>query len=282
MYFKNVKNKKIIALFGNPVSHSLSPAIHKNFSKEIKINYHYNSFLCKKSNFFSTVKKFFNTGGLGCNITVPFKRISFDIPHQHTKIVKISGSINVLTKISNNNIIGDNTDGIGLIYDLKRLGYIKKNCTVLLLGSGGVAYSVVYHLLKKKCSVCILNRTISCASNLVDTFKHFGDIFIFSDDMKNYSFDLIINATSCSIYNTSPVFPKNLVGSRTKCYDISYSTTNTLTPFLYLCKILGSRYISDGLGMLVAQAAYSCYSWFKILPNIEKNINIIKNLNNTV
>ncbi|MGI4816512.1 MAG: shikimate dehydrogenase [Janthinobacterium lividum] len=279
MCLRNVKKKKIIALFGNPVNHSLSPMIHGNFSKEIKINYNYNSFLCNKSNFFSTVIDFFNNNGLGCNITVPFKRISFDIPNQYTKIVKISGSINVLKKISDNNILGDNTDGIGLIYDLKRLRYIKKNYLVLLLGSGGAAYSIVYHLLKEQCSVCVLNRTVNYASILVNKFKHLGDIFVFSDDMDNYKFDLIINATSCSLYNISPFFPKNLVCSRTKCYDISYSTTNTLTPFLHLCRLLGSRYISDGLGMLVAQAAYSCYSWFNVLPDIEKNINIIKNLN---
>ncbi|VFP81219.1 Shikimate dehydrogenase (NADP(+)) [Buchnera aphidicola (Cinara kochiana kochiana)] len=270
-----IKKKKYIALFGNPVDHSLSPIIHSNFSKEININYNYNSFLCTKSNFFTKVIKFLRNGGLGCNITVPFKKKSFIIPNKYTKIAKISGSINTLIKLSDYNILGDNTDGIGLIFDLKRLQYIKKRSQILLLGSGGAAYSIIYHLLQEKCSVCVLNRTISKAVKLVNRFKIFGNISLFSTDTCINNFDLIINVTSCGLYNKSPDFPKNLVFPHTRCYDVSYSKTRILTPFLLLCKSLGSKYISDGLGMLVAQAAYSCFSWFNVLPNIKKNIDLL-------
>ncbi|VFP83795.1 shikimate dehydrogenase [Buchnera aphidicola] len=274
----NDSTKKIsyIALFGNPVNHSLSPLIHSNFSKEIKINYNYNSFLCTKSNFFTKVANFFKNGGSGCNITVPFKRKSFVIPNKYTKIAKISGSINTLVKLSDRNVLGDNTDGMGLIFDLKRLKYIKKQSRVLLLGSGGAAYSIIYHLLQEKCFVFVLNRTVSKAVKLVDRFKIFGNIFLFSTNTFINNFDIIINVTSCSLFNQSPDFPKNLVFPDTRCYDISYSKKRILTPFLLLCKSLGSKYISDGLGMLVAQAAYSCYSWFNILPNIKKNIDLIR------
>lgn len=273
---KNIRHVNSIALFGNPVKHSLSPLIHKNFSKEINIKYNYNTVLCTKSNFFSKLKKFFKNNGFGCNVTVPFKRQSFNFPNQYTDRAKISGSINTLKKNSEHNISGDNTDGIGLIYDLKRLQYIKKYTTVLLLGSGGVVYSVIYHLLKENCSVFILNRTISHSVNLIKQFQCFGKIFLFSDYSYKFDFDIIINATSCGLYNIYPVFPKNLVFSYTKCYDISYEKKNSLTPFLLLCKQLGSKNISDGLGMLVAQAAYSCYYWFGKLPNIKKNIDKIK------
>ncbi|VFP78294.1 Shikimate dehydrogenase (NADP(+)) [Buchnera aphidicola (Cinara cuneomaculata)] len=273
-------NKKMnyVALFGNPVHHSLSPLIHKNFSKEIKINYNYNSFLCTKSNFFKQVTNFFKNKGLGCNITVPFKKKAFIIPNQYTKIAKISGSVNTLMKISDQSILGDNTDGIGLIFDLKRLQYIKKYSKILLLGSGGAAYSIVYHLLKEKCFIYVLNRTVSKAIKLVDRFKIFGDICLFSTDISINNIDIIINVTSCGLYNQIPNFPKNLVFYNTKCYDISYSKTRLLTPFLSLCKSLGSQYVSDGLGMLVAQAAYSCYVWFNVLPNIKKNIDFIKKI----
>ncbi|ABJ90766.1 shikimate dehydrogenase [Buchnera aphidicola] len=271
--------KKIhIALFGNPIEHSLSPLIHKNFSKEIKINYNYNSFLCTKSNFFVIVKNFFQNGGFGCNITVPFKKKSFQISNKNTKYVKISNSVNVLKKSSNNNIIGYNTDGIGLIYDLNRLKYITENSFILILGSGGAVYSIVYHLLKKKCCIFILNRTISKSCILVNKFKKFGKIFVFDKNLYTKKFDIIINATSCGLYNFSPKFPKNLIFPNTKCYDISYSKNKKLTPFLSTCRDLGSRKYSDGLGMLVAQAAYSCYIWFNILPNIKKNINLLKSI----
>ncbi|VFP81597.1 shikimate dehydrogenase [Buchnera aphidicola] len=271
------KKIKYIGLFGNPVKHSLSPVIHRNFSRDIKINYNYSSFLCTKSNFFKKVVEFFNSGGYGCNITVPFKRDSFRIPDQYSKKAYISGSLNTLVKIEDNNFLGDNTDGIGLIYDLKRLKYLKKNNTiVLLLGSGGAAYSVVYHLLKEKCCIFVLNRTIINSIKLVKRFKHFGKIFIFSDYLYENKFDIIINATSCGLDNKSPIFPKKLIFPDTRCYDISYAKKKLLTPFLLLCKYLGSKYCSDGLGMLVAQAAYSCFLWFKILPNIKKNIDLLK------
>ncbi|VFP88648.1 Shikimate dehydrogenase (NADP(+)) [Buchnera aphidicola (Cinara piceae)] len=270
------KKIKYILLFGNPVKHSLSPVIHKNFSKEIKINYNYSTFSCKKSNFFKNVIEFLNSGGHGCNITVPFKKDAFNIPDQYSEKAYISGSINTLVKIEDNNFLGDNTDGIGLIYDLKRLKYLKKkNTVVLLLGSGGVAYSIVYHLLKEKCCIFVLNRTMINSIRLVKKFKCFGKIFIFSDYLYENHFDIIINATSCGLSHQSPFFPKKLIFPHTKCYDISYSKKNVLTPFLSFCKYLGSQYYSDGLGMLVAQAAYSCYLWFNILPDIKKNIDIL-------
>ncbi|VAX76768.1 shikimate dehydrogenase [Buchnera aphidicola] len=270
--FQGINNSYSIALFGNPVKHSLSPVIHENFSKEIKIKYHYNIFLCNELNFFRKVTKFFNQGGLGCNITVPFKKKSFCIPSKYTKRVKVSHSINTLVKREDNSILGDNTDGIGLIYDLKRLAFLKKNTCVLLLGAGGAACSIIFHLLKEKCCIFILNRTVSKSIELVKRFKVFGKIFIFSDFLYHKNFDIIINSTSCGLYGSIPLFPENLVLPSTKCYDLSYSKTLSLTPFLKFCKHLGSKNISDGFGMLVAQAAYSCYLWFNILPDINKNI----------
>ena len=93
---------------------------------------------------------------------------------------------------------------------------------------------------------------------------------------KTYNFDIIINATSCGLYDQFPIFPKGLVTANTICYDISYSRNQSLTPFLRLCQDLGSQNLSDGLGMLVAQAAYSCFFWFGILPNIDKTFNRLK------
>ncbi|WP_172800927.1 shikimate dehydrogenase [Buchnera aphidicola] len=273
-----VVKKKIysIGLFGNPVKHSLSPLIHNIFSKEIKINYNYNLFLCTKSNFFIEIKKFFQCGGFGCNVTVPFKKLAFHALHQYSKRAKISNSTNTLKKSIDSNILGDNTDGIGLIYDLKRLKYIKKYSKVLLLGAGGVAHSIIYHLLKEQCSVVILNRTLDKSVDLIKKFTHFGKISVFSDRLNKYEFDILINATSCGLYNQSPFFPKYVVTPKTICYDISYSRTQSLTPFLLVCKNLGSTNISDGFGMLVAQAAYSCLFWFGVLPDINKTFNKLK------
>lgn len=277
----NVKFENKIALFGNPIKHSLSPKIHQFFSKEIKIKYLYVPILCKQSNFSKDLFSFFHNGGFGANITIPFKKDAYFFSNQVSLVSKISQTVNTFSKISGSNaILGDNTDGLGLIYDLNRLNFIKRSRKVLLLGAGGAANSIVYNLLSEKCSVVVLNRTIENALDLVKRFKNFGDISLFQKKKKYNSFDLIINATASSLQDLVPSFPLYLVNSETCCYDLFYTKNKKkMTSFLSLCKKLGSNFCSDGIGMLVAQAAYAVLSWFGIMPNILKTINYLQKIN---
>ncbi len=272
IFMVNIKSSMIIGLFGNPINHSLSPIIHKHFSKKLKIFYLYKTFLCTKKNFMNLLLNFLkHKNHIGANITVPFKNQTYKIFNNFLYHSTQSCTVNTLFKNSNSLIIGNNTDGLGLLYDLKRLKFLKPLCYILLLGSGGAAKSVISSLLNFKCIIYVLNRTISNAEKLVHFFSLKGKIFIFNNKKKVF-FDLIINATSSSIVNESPFFPSNIIHNKICCYDMFYHKKNILTSFLLKCQSLGAKKLSDGLGMLVSQAAYSCLHWFGKMPNIKKTL----------
>ncbi|WP_343182451.1 shikimate dehydrogenase [Buchnera aphidicola] len=263
-------------LFGNPIKNSKSPEIYKIFSKNTKFFFHYDVKCLEKKNFFSFVLNFFSTHGLGANITVPYKEQALHIPHVLTDIARLSGSVNVLKKIENDRILGDNTDGIGCIYDLKRLNFIDKKYKVLLLGAGGAARGIIPHLLFLKCSVDIVNRTFSRAQSLEKYFVKYGLIrAIHVSCIKSFDYDLIINATTLSNNQKFHFFSSDVIlyPERNIFYDICYS--DELTPFLSWCKNHGAVYFSDGIGMLVSQAAYSFYLWSGIFPSVETVIFIL-------
>lgn len=212
---------------------------------------------------------------MGCNITVPFKEEVVNICDILTKRAKISGSVNTIKKLQNGKLLGDNTDGIGLIKDLKRLRFIKKNDVILLVGAGGAARGIILSLLSLNCSIFITNRNMDKARNIVDKFKIFGNIILITNnELHKIHFNLIINATSSGLQNTLPILPEKIICPTTYCYDMYYQLN--LTPFLRWCKKIGSAGISDGIGMLVIQAAYSFFLWFGKLPDINSVIDVIK------
>ncbi|WP_343182979.1 shikimate dehydrogenase [Buchnera aphidicola (Neophyllaphis podocarpi)] len=276
---KNIRCK----VFGNPIKHSLSPMIHGLFSKQTGIKYNYSKKLVPVNNFKKTLLDFFcnKKSNYGLNITVPFKNKAFDLCHKLTDRALASGSVNVIqrTSFNSNEILGDNTDGIGLLYDLKRLNFIKLDSSILLLGVGDTSNNIIIPLLNFGCSIYVFNRTEFKTESFVLKYKKYGKIFIFDSSLNN-NFDLVINATSSSMNNVVPCLPKNIkFNFNSCCYDVFYSSCNT--PFLDFCVNFGIKKFSDGLGMLVSQAAYSFYNWFGFLPDINSVINIVvKNIKN--
>lgn len=251
------------ALFGNPINHSKSPQIHDLFSKQTKILHIYKSINIPLNQFSLLVTYFFNNHIQGANVTSPFKKEAYYFSNKLSKRAQIAKSVNTLKKVDNQYILGDNTDGIGLLSDLNRLKFIKKNFSILILGAGGAVQGVLLSILSLGCSVYILNRTVSNAINLVNQFKQYGNIKIFEkDDLKNKFFDLVINGLSRNIqYNTSFI-PLYLFSSETFFYDMNYGLENT--SFLNWCLKINAKYVSDGIGMLVFQAAHSFLEWHGI------------------
>ncbi|WP_343154705.1 shikimate dehydrogenase [Buchnera aphidicola (Pseudoregma panicola)] len=268
-----------ISLFGNPVSHSLSPVVHKIFSKQINIKYFYKTVLTPKNCLNIFLKKFFKEKyNLGANITLPYKKKIIQHIDILTNRAKICGSVNTLKKIEDNVLLGDNTDGIGIIADLKRLNFLKEKNNILLIGAGGAAYGIVPNLISKNNNIYIYNRTFYKAKILSEKFNKFGNIFYLKNKtIKNYNFDLIINATSSGVFNQVPDIPKSIISENSYCYDLCFKKNGRITPFLKWCKKHGSNYLQDGIGMLVCQAAHSCFLWFKKFPNIKKTIIKLKN-----
>ncbi|CAL4043747.1 Shikimate dehydrogenase (NADP(+)) [Buchnera aphidicola (Anoecia corni)] len=276
---KKSKNDSIdnFALFGNPVNHSMSPNIYKNFSKEQGIPLKYKLINVCENNLIKEMELFFSLkNSKGANITVPFKETVVHICNSLTDRAKVSNSVNVIKKLSNGTLLGDNTDGVGLIHDLKTKKFIDKKSNILILGAGGAALGIISVLLEIGSTVFIWNRTIEKAKVLEKRFKHLGDVFylnFFNKKIHEKKFNLIINATSCSMKNQIPDFPKYLISSNTYCYDLFYSRKNTV--FTKFCKKNGAIHCSDGKGMLVSQAAFAFFLWYNKFPNISSSMDSV-------
>ena len=262
-------------VFGNPIAHSKSPFIHQQFAQQLLIDHTYGRVLAAVDDFVPTLDAFFNSGGRGANVTVPFKEEAFARADELTERASLAGAVNTLKRLEDGRLLGDNTDGIGLLSDLERLSFIKKGFRILLIGAGGASRGVLLPLLSLDCAVTITNRTFSRAQELATLFAHTGSVSALSmDDLGGHEFDLIINATSSGIGGEVPAIPSSLVNPHTYAYDMFYQKGKT--PFLSWCEDRGAKHLADGLGMLVGQAAHAVFLWHGVLPDVEPVIEKLK------
>ncbi|PIJ49135.1 shikimate dehydrogenase [Erwinia sp. OLTSP20] len=262
-------------VFGNPIKHSLSPRIHQLFASQTGIAHTYGRMLVAHDRFADAVETFFTTGGQGANVTMPFKLEACQLANCLTERASLAGAVNTLKREPNGSLLGDNTDGIGLLTDLQRLDMIQPGNNVLLLGAGGAARGVILPLLQHGVRIVITNRTQVRAEQLVRLFQQYGDITQCDGSaLANRQFDLIINATSSSVHGDIPAIPASVIQRQTRCYDMFYSQNPT--PFLNWCQQQNAQYLVDGLGMLVGQAAHSFYLWHGAMPDITPVIASLK------
>jgi len=258
------------AVFGNPIAHSKSPLIHQQFAEQLQIDHPYGRVLAPVDAFVTTLNAFFDAGGKGANVTVPFKEEAFERADELTERASLAGAVNTLKRLEDGRLLGDNTDGIGLLSDLERLSFIKPGFRVLLIGAGGASRGVLLPLLSLDCAV-----TFSRAEALAALFAHTGSVSsVALDDLIHHEFDLIINATSSGIGGEVPAIPSSLVNSHLYCYDMFYQKGKT--PFLSWCEQHGAKQLADGLGMLVGQAAHAVLLWHGVLPAVEPVIEKLK------
>ncbi|MGL4723127.1 MAG: shikimate dehydrogenase [Scandinavium sp.] len=263
------------AVFGNPIAHSKSPFIHQQFALQLNIEHPYGRVLAPREAFNAALDTFMAAGGKGCNVTVPFKEEAFSRADELTERAAMAGAVNTLKRLEDGRLLGDNTDGIGLLSDLERLAFIKPGFRILLVGAGGAARGVIMPLLSLDCAVTITNRTFSRAQELATIFAHTGSIrAVAMDQLAGEEFDLIINATSSGIGGDVPAIPASLIHPGIHCYDMFYQKGNT--PFLSWCEQHGARQRADGLGMLVAQAAHAVLLWHGLMPEIAPVIASLK------
>lgn len=266
---------KTFAVFGNPIQHSKSPHIHRLFAEQMGVEHPYGRVLAPLDDFVETLNAFFNTGGKGANLTVPFKEQAFTRADELTERAALAGAVNTLKRLENGRLLGDNTDGIGLLSDLERLALIKPGDRVLLVGAGGAARGVLLPLLDLGCSVTITNRTFAKAEALAALFSPTGSMSaVAMDKLEGHEFDLLINATSSGIDGETPALPVSLLSHRVSCYDMFYQ--KGLTPFLSWAVSHGAVRYADGLGMLVGQAAHAFMLWHGVMPNISPVIEALK------
>jgi shikimate dehydrogenase len=258
----------LYAVFGNPINHSKSPVIHRQFAEQTGQDMHYNKQLVNEGEFELAAQEFFAQGGKGLNITVPFKLNAFAFAQKRTARAERAGAVNTLAKLSDGSILGDNTDGIGMIHDMHNLGWELEGKRVLILGAGGAVRGILQPLLEEKPGqVVIANRTPEKAEELAKNFLDLGDIRAKSfAQLQGDHFDLVINGTSASMQGELPPLPDDLLAANACCYDMMYGAEPTI--FLTWAKQHGAAQIADGLGMLIGQAAEAFYLWRQIRPEV--------------
>jgi shikimate dehydrogenase len=255
------------AVFGNPINHSKSPRIHALFAEQTGITHPYGRVLAAHDAFEETLRSFFIEGALGANVTLPFKERAFAESDELTERAAVSGAVNTLKKLPDGRLLGDNTDGVGMLTDLQRLRMIHPLDSVLLIGAGGAARGVILPLLEQQCRIVVTNRTFERALHLQRIFHDKGDIrAVEMHSLGNDHFDLIINATASGIHEQVPDISPSRIKPTTRIYDMYYQSQDT--PFITWAKKHGAEVCADGLGMLVGQAAHAFYLWHGVMPEI--------------
>jgi len=254
-------------VFGNPVGHSKSPLIHAAFARQTGEDIFYVTRLAPRDDFVASVKDFVATGGRGANVTIPFKEEAFRLAEQLTPRAQLAGAVNTLS-FGDSGILGDNTDGAGLVRDITiNLATPIGGKRVLLLGAGGAARGAIGPLLEEHPAlVTIANRTAHKARDLAEHFAALGRISGGAySGLSGQAFDIVINATSASLGGELPPLPARLFAHGSLAYEMMYGRGDT--PFLQFAREEGAARLSDGLGMLVEQAAEAFYLWRGVRPN---------------
>jgi len=251
---------------GNPIKHSKSPQIHHAFAQQTGQSMDYSMFEIALGNFASYMDNFFSEKGCGVNITVPFKQDAYQYADVLSTRAQLAGAVNTLKRQEDGTILGDNTDGEGLVKDLLAHEVCLKGSRILLIGAGGAARGVIYPLLQQlPKNMVIVNRTREKALKLAQHFHTYGPIVGFGhDEIGAQEFDLVINATSASLSGNLPSIPTSIFPSSCCVYDMMYSSNTTV--FNQWATKHGARLCLDGLGMLVGQAAESFFIWRNIYP----------------
>jgi shikimate dehydrogenase len=253
---------------GHPVGHSWSPFIHGLFARETGQDMSYRLFDFTPEQLEPRVHEFFFAlGGRGLNVTVPHKIAAAQIASQLTPRAAHAGAVNTLAVQKDGTLLGDNTDGTGLVRDLcDNLGLVIFKRRLLIIGAGGATRGVVAPLLAlEPTELVIANRTAERAHGMAAAFVDLGSVRGCGFDQLDGSFDLLINATSASLHGEVPALPTGLPAPEAVCYDMAYGKTDT--PFMRWALGHGCARAVQGWGMLVEQAAESFRVWRGVKPN---------------
>jgi shikimate dehydrogenase len=266
------------AVFGHPISQSKSPKIHLAFATQTKQNLLYEKILGNLDNFSASLDDFFDDANAkGCNVTAPFKQDAAKWVTELSAAAKAAGAVNTISRLANGGFRGDTTDGQGLIVDLENQGVNLSTASLLLIGAGGAARGIVLPLLEKGVArIDVVNRTAQKAMALSKWFdddritgKSFAQV-----NSENEQYDLIVNCTSASLNQQLPELADAVIAQASMVYDMVYLSNDTV--FIAKAKQLGVTKTSDGLGMLVGQAAYSFYLWRGVMPKLSPVLDMLR------
>ena len=260
------------AVLGNPIAQSKSPLIHSLFAKQTDQEMSYEAISLDEGEFDAFVRNFFAEGGGGLNVTVPYKEKAYALATSCSPRAELAKAVNTLFIDGEGELCGDNTDGIGLVTDIKiNHGVSIEGRRVLMLGAGGAVRGVLAAFAYEgAATLTVVNRTFSKAEVLADEFKSVAAVEALSYEELQHAadagrnFDLIINGTSSSLQGDLPQLDQKLIATQCCCYDLMYAMDDT--PFVQWGKRSGAASSIDGLGMLVEQAAEAFAIWRGVRP----------------
>jgi shikimate dehydrogenase len=268
------------AVIGEHIGHSRSPQIHALFAQATHQAMHYGSIDVPAAGFASAVHEFFGAGGRGLNVTVPHKQAALALAGTVTPRARRAGAVNTLARgtAGDNTLLGDNTDGAGLVRDLKdNLHVPLRAARVLVLGAGGAARGIIAPLLESGvASLALQNRHPDRAAQLAQEFADLGHVQTGAAETggQNAPYDLIINATSASLRGELPSVPPHAIGPHSFCYDCAYGERDTV--FVNWARSRGAAHAVMGLGMLVEQAAESFALWRGLRPDTASVLSMLR------
>lgn len=258
------------AVIGNPIAHSRSPTIHAMFAEATGEDIVYSRLLAPRDGFAEAALRFRDEGGRGLNVTLPFKLDAFALATERSVRAEAAGAVNLLA-FDGDRILGDNTDGAGLVTDVEaRLGLSLGGRSVMILGAGGAARGALRPLIDAGAvRVAITNRNADKAIALAQAI---GDARVVAGAYDQIGamldgggpFDLVVNATSTGLSGAALPVPGALFAAARLAYDMVYAAQPT--PFMMQAAEGGCPGVSDGLGMLVEQAAESFLIWRGVRP----------------
>ncbi len=254
-------------VIGHPIAHSRSPVIHRLFARQTGEDISYEAIDIPPERLTREVRRLVKAGLRGFNVTVPHKEAVAELADSLVGQAKRASAVNTVTVTADGSLVGDNTDGIGLVRDLRaNLNVRLEDQLVLVLGAGGATRGIAPALLEAgPAQLTIANRTPARAEALAAEFADLGPIQACAfDALPRQPFDLVINATSAGLHGERPPFPGSIIGPETICYDLSYAMTET--PFLAWAREQDCRHAYQGWGMLVEQAAEAFLIWRGVRP----------------
>jgi len=257
------------AVIGNPINHSKSPEIHHMFAQQAEDEIMYEALLSPIDEFEETVEAFRKGGGMGLNVTVPFKQKAWELADELSDYAKRAGAVNTLVFHQDGTIYGTNTDGIGIVRDLvENHGSLLQDKRILILGAGGAVRGVLQPLLQQQPKqIFIANRTPERATELANDMQDLREnCELAGGGFKDIEgeYDLIINGTAASLQGIMPPIPVSCLADGVHCYDMMYG--GRPTAFEFWCEDNGAAKVMNGLGMLVEQAAESFSIWRGKMP----------------
>lgn len=264
-------------VMGNPIAHSKSPVIHQAFARQTGEAIDYQAVLVPKDGFPEAVQRFREQGGKGANVTLPFKEAAWQLATDKSPRAQRAGAVNTLSFAGGDPIHGDNTDGIGLVRDIRDNLYCDlKARNILILGAGGAVRGVIDPLFDEQpARIVIANRSVDKATAIAERFADRGDISAVGyDQLGNETFSIIINGTSLSLQNEVPPLPDAVLEAGGFVYDMMYQAEPT--SFMRWGLERSAASAADGLGMLVEQAAESFYLWRGVRPSTAPVIELLR------